>query len=720
MSLPLLREGLAPHRVRFAVQSNLWLLTDELCDLFCKYGVSLGTSLDGPEPINDVQRGQGYFEHTMAGIERARARGMEVGCICTFTPRSAASAEEVFGFFAREGIGFSIHAALPSLGYPSNGWTLSPEAHGQLLVDMLERYLANLDKVRISTLDAMCRSVSAGHGGVCTFGDCLGEYLAVDPQGWIYACQRFAGMPEYRLGNVHDCPSLEMLKAAPVWHMFQDRQERIGEECGSCSHLNYCRGGCPYNVLTANGGSFDHALRDPHCPAYKRVFDHITDRALEEVFSEQNLSAIVDEGPGKYGLMQKGRLLQIMRGGPHPHKVASQARELVAAVALAVSESPAEALHKLDRAGLITQPERALGSLTALRDRLDTQSQQGLVNAYIHVTYACNLTCNHCYAKAGPGASPAMEVDDIVRLVREAAEAGFRKAVITGGEPLLHPQADLLMEALEALRGGVKPLETVLRTNLAYRLTPPLLERLARSTDQVVVSIDGDVASHDARRGPGSYARTLDNLHALLATELQTNLRLTAVLTAEEMNGPQRDAVRELGEELNIPVRFKAVLPIGRGAALDLKPNFHTSLDDEVDDLLCAARPVSTCGLGMNLYIGPDGSCCPCYALAGARHQLGNALDEGLAAVLERNYAYRRFTVDSNSQCRECALRYLCGGACRAWGAGEDANDAPGDCSALHARAEGLLRSALESLEIEEGRWLAAGLPLPETAPTVE
>jgi uncharacterized protein len=34
MALPFLRNNLAPRRVRFAIQSNLWLLTDELCDLF--------------------------------------------------------------------------------------------------------------------------------------------------------------------------------------------------------------------------------------------------------------------------------------------------------------------------------------------------------------------------------------------------------------------------------------------------------------------------------------------------------------------------------------------------------------------------------------------------------------------------------------------------------------------------------------------------------------
>jgi uncharacterized protein len=174
-ALALLRDGLAPRKVSFGIQSNLWLLTDELCDLFGEYGVSLGTSLDGPEAINDAQRGKGYFRRTMAGIKRARRRGMDVGCICTFTAQSAPHAEEIFDFFAREGLNFTIHASLSSLRYPqADTWSLSPEAHGELLVKMLDRYLGDMGKVRISTLDALCRTVSTQHGSICTFGDCLG------------------------------------------------------------------------------------------------------------------------------------------------------------------------------------------------------------------------------------------------------------------------------------------------------------------------------------------------------------------------------------------------------------------------------------------------------------------------------------------------------------------------------------------------------------------
>jgi uncharacterized protein len=277
-------------------------------------------------------------------------------------------------------------------------------------------------------------------------------------------------------------------------------------------------------------------------------------------------------------------------------------------------------------------------------------------------------------------------------------------------------------------------LQTVLRTNLAYPLTPELLQRLIRSTDQVVVSVDGDKTSHDSRRGNGTYTCTVENLKQLLvavsqtaevssdgtsttSVVLSTEVGITAVLPAEQIGGPDGDAVRALGEELDVRVRFKSVLPLGRGDDLDLKPDFYSSLDDGAEAIAYGARTAATCGLGMNLYIGPWGECYPCYALIGTRHHLGNALDDGLTTILAQNDAYRQVTVDSNRQCCHCALRYVCGGFCRAWRSSDDSDAPPIDCAALHERARSLLLSALESLEVSVERWLAAGLPVPVAPP---
>lgn len=731
MALPLLQAGLAPRRVRFAIQSNLWLLTDELCQLFREYGVSVGTSLDGPEAINDRQRGQGYFRRTMAGIELARVNGLSVGCICTFTVQSAPHAAEIFDFFGREGLSFSIHAALPSLRYPTaNGWTLSPEAHGELLVGMLERYLANLDQVRLSTLDSLCRSVSAGYGSVCTFGDCLGHYLCVGPEGEIYPCQRFGGLAQYQLGHIRDCPSLETLTTSPVWQMFQDRQERIKEACAGCSHLDFCRGGCPYNVLAVNGGCFDQTLRDPHCPSYRRIFSHIIDRATAEVFSEENLNAVVNQADPKAGLLRQGKLLSLMRAGPHPYETAQHARRALAAVALAATGSPAEAARKFEQLGLTSNVERTETGMRALYQRLTTPTT-GLNNLYLHVTFACPLRCTHCYAQAGPARNGVLSPNEVIRACREAAKLGFRHAVITGGEPLVHPQRDALLEALAGLRNEIKPLLTVLRTSLALPVNPDLLWRIGHSTDEVVVSVDGDRETHDTRRGVGSYDLMMRNLRALVEMGYDTNLSLAAVLPLEQANGSPGEAVRALATELGIRrTRFRPLLPLGRAATstLDIVPETVWGHLHPRDVVTYGFSPVASCGLGQNLYIEPDGATYPCYAWHSQQWLLGFINGEaGLSGIIASPafLSLGCHTVNSNRRCQLCPLRYLCGGACRAWnrqpGSEQIDLDAPPlDCTALHTRARSLMVGALEHLDLSTQRWLATGLPLPELPPVIE
>ena len=189
--------------------------------------------------------------------------------------------------------------------------------------------------------------------------------------------------------------------------------------------------------------------------------------------------------------------------------------------------------------------------MQSLYQRLTTPST-ALNNLYLHVTFACPLRCTHCYAQGGEARRGALSVSDRERACREAAALGFRHVVITGGEPLAHPQRDALLDVLAGLRGEVKPLLTVLRTSLALPMDPALLRRVAHSTDEVVVSVDGDRETHDVRRGAGSYDLTVGNLRALVKLGLSTDLSLAAVLPLEQANGAPGEAVRALAKELGI------------------------------------------------------------------------------------------------------------------------------------------------------------------------
>ena len=89
---------------------------------------------------------------------------------------------------------------------------------------------------------------------------------------------------------------------------------------------------------------------------------------------------------------------------------------------------------------------------------------------------------------------------------------GFRQVIITGGEPLIHSRRESMLSMLAESRHSAASMNLVLRTNLAMPLDTSILRQIAAAVDQVVVSVDGNEYTHNARRGPGSYKSVLHNL----------------------------------------------------------------------------------------------------------------------------------------------------------------------------------------------------------------
>jgi uncharacterized protein len=285
-ALPLLARELAHLKPAFALQTNLWNLTPEMAQLFKEYNIPLGSSLDGPEELNDLQRGKGYYQRTMKGYEIAKECDLQVSFISTFTSYSIQYKEDIFNFFLENGLNLKLHPALPSLRDENpEKWALSPEEYGKLLIYLLDQYLEHRDEIELKNIDHLCKCVFIRRGVVCTFVDCMGDTFAVGPDGNIYPCYRFVGMPEYVMGNVKDHPSMEDLAQSDAWKLLHDFKDYVDSECKKCSYIKFCRGGCPYNALSINEetGKAEISGVDPHCAAYKMIFKEITKRATKEM-----------------------------------------------------------------------------------------------------------------------------------------------------------------------------------------------------------------------------------------------------------------------------------------------------------------------------------------------------------------------------------------------------------------------------------------------------
>ncbi len=303
-ALPLLAEGLSSRNIAFAIQTNMWKLTPEIAEIFARYNVPIGSSLDGPQELNDLQRGKGYYEKTMRGYEIAKDHGLTVRFITTFTSHSVKFREDIFNFYLDKGLTLKLHPCLPSIkGDNPEKWALDPKEYGELLIYLLDKYLENMGKIEVMNIDHLCKCVFTGRGTVCTFVDCMGDTFAVGPDGGIYPCYRFVGMPEYVMGNVYDRPTMADLAKSDAWKLMHEYKEFVNTACGKCAHIKYCRGGCPYNAIVPTDGEIKAV--DPHCIAYKMIFDEITNRVNQEMFGSGGMDMFMPQTmrPSKPGIM---------------------------------------------------------------------------------------------------------------------------------------------------------------------------------------------------------------------------------------------------------------------------------------------------------------------------------------------------------------------------------------------------------------------------------
>ena len=695
---------LSGYKVSMNIQSNLWNLDDEFMKLFLTHGVSIGVSLDGPKEYCDLTRGEGYFERAIASVRKATALGFRVSSIATVTPQTLPYVRETAKYFRDNGMPVNLHGAVAGIDRRDSPYALSASEYASMIKDLFPWYVANRKHVRISTLDHFVKGAVCGQPGVCTFRDCFGMFLAIAPDGTITSCQRFAGRGEFSMGNIFDRPSLAELYDSPAAIAQREREHRAGKKCAACEVYSVCRGGCYYNARGSDDGDID-----PLCEAYKEIYSFVYAKLVEEMTTTENRIAIAQRPlrVGEHPLLRRGDYVSLSRK-MHPSQVAVVARNILSVYELGKTGDPHVAARNLYDDRICGSPDTTEKMLSDMQADLRTP-RAAKNNCYIHVTFDCNLRCSHCYAEGGESREE-MDVARFAALTNEAVANRFRQIIVTGGEPLFHSHCDMLTATCREYRGKGSAL--VLRTNLTGNFADDDFRKLAESFDLIVVSVDGSEETHNRRRGAGTYQNVCRNLEEYVrigeSVPCAAELSLGCTMKPADINGSPGQSVRLLAAKLHVKrVRFRPLLPIGRASRMS-EPVICEGLMQHVspDEMLESDfRPLNSCGIGQNIFIRPDGGAYPCYAWCNEHTYIGNVFEQGLNATLISPQFTRlaECTVDTIAKCRDCACRYLCGGACRAWGNRDalDPNAAPVHCVHLKQRAEALIDAAKNYLEIK-------------------
>ena len=118
-----------------------------------------------------------------------------------------------------------------------------------------------MDEIEVMNINDLCRCVFTRRGTVCTYVDCMGNTFAIGPDGSIYPCYRFVGMPEYVMGNVYDRPSMDDLMQSEAGKLMSGFKEYVDSACKECSHIKYCRGGARITRWRRRRGELKVSIR---------------------------------------------------------------------------------------------------------------------------------------------------------------------------------------------------------------------------------------------------------------------------------------------------------------------------------------------------------------------------------------------------------------------------------------------------------------------------
>lgn len=159
--------------------------------------------------------------------------------------------------------------------------------------------------------------------------------------------------------------------------------------------------------------------------------------------------------------------------------------------------------------------------------RIDDSGLRRPAHLTLMITDSCNLRCHHCLLDCSPDPGARhVPKEALIEIITGFARLGGTRLMITGGEPLLHPD---WVEILSFACRREEFAEVCLQTN-ATLLSEAEVDALARLADGrlfLQVSLEGPTAeTNDAVRGVGSFDRIVDGLHRLVEAGLGRNTRL--------------------------------------------------------------------------------------------------------------------------------------------------------------------------------------------------
>lgn len=296
--------------------------------------------------------------------------------------------------------------------------------------------------------------------------------------------------------------------------------------------------------------------------------------------------------------------------------------------------------------------------------------------AQIYLTNACNLSCPHCYMSSGKANANELKKEQWYSVLDKLVEYGTKEVIFSGGEILLHK------DCLEIVKYA-KNLGLIVRLKSNGTLwTKEKIEEIAKFIDDIQISIDGINEEMNAKvRGAFNFDKALFSVGEFIKCGAKVIIATTPtydnIKEIEEGFVPfAKNLLALYGKNLKFIVSQKMLGGRGIEMKFDEESKAYAKSADCVMEQIYpnyklknlainieGKERVRNCGYG-NLTIASNGKIYLCNRVD-ELHPFAD-INEDLQEVLKkaREFNYKS-SVDFVNPCKDCSVRYICGGGCR-------------------------------------------------------
>jgi serine-type anaerobic sulfatase-maturating enzyme len=286
-----IQQQYCPDRTRIAnaLQTNGVLLDDEWAGFFREHGFLIGLSIDGPAELHDRYRydkkGRPTFGKVLQGLHLLKNHDVQFNALVVVNRHNGDHGRKVYTYLRDNGVqflqfipiveraGVGAHAEQGTSADAVSSRSVLPEQFGEFLIAVFDEWVRrDVGRVFVQIFDQALSAWMGLEPSLCVFRKQCGRALALEHNGDLYSCDHYVE-PEYRLGNIHDLPIVELAGSERQRLFGAAKETTLPRYCRECEVLFACNGECPKNrfIATPDGDPGLNYL----CAGYRRFFNHI-------------------------------------------------------------------------------------------------------------------------------------------------------------------------------------------------------------------------------------------------------------------------------------------------------------------------------------------------------------------------------------------------------------------------------------------------------------